>query len=560
MNTVVKTFSYSSGPAVLLDRLCQEIEFETMLNTLLKWGPDRCKLSPGARIKALVINVLSGKDPLYHVKEFYRDQDVELLFGNGVVADDLNDDALARSLDKLYEAIPWKVYSTIALHALSKLNLPLRTLQNDTTSMSLSGSYEREGELNIARGHSKDYRPDLKQIVLGLGVTPERIPILANIENGNTSDKTWNFTFIRKLRQTLSQEDWSQLLYVADSALVTKRNLKFMKRLGLRFVSRLPDLFTVSDEVKQVAWESSTWQEIGTLSQGETAAEYRLQSFQREIQGRPYRLVVIYSTNLDERKKRSLESRLKKEEERLRRALTELNQQDFHCEFDARQATEGFSKEHRSPWFDMHLDVQCVTRPTKRNSRGRPKKEDAVPMETVYVPCVQHFEQNEQAVENEKRLLSTFVLISNAEADRYSDVDLLRSYKGQEAAETRFRLLKDPQLVDGVFLKTPERIAALGIVLVMAILLYGILEYRIRKQLEEQKEPFRIPGRSRDYKPTGQVLLALLQQIKILLLQYVDHNERMLTDNAGNLARRIVEMAGYDMTIYTANSVDIKGL
>ncbi|WP_411829800.1 DUF4277 domain-containing protein [Paenibacillus ehimensis] len=52
---------------------------------------------PVCESKPLVINVLSGKDPLCHVKRFYRDQDVELLFGDGVTADDLNDDALARA-------------------------------------------------------------------------------------------------------------------------------------------------------------------------------------------------------------------------------------------------------------------------------------------------------------------------------------------------------------------------------------------------------------------------------------------------------------------------------
>ncbi|WP_127586918.1 IS1634 family transposase [Paenibacillus koleovorans] len=558
MSTPIKTYSYSSGPTVLMDRLCREIELEETLNELLAWDSKRCNLSPGARIKALILNVLSGKDPLVHVERFYRDQDVELLFGAGVTADDLNDDALARALDKLHEATPWKVYSTLAIRAMRKLGLPIGVLHNDTTSMSLHGAYEEEADLKIVHGHSKDHRPDLKQIMLGLAVSPERIPVLANVENGNTSDKTWNHTFIRKLRQTLSQEDWQQLLYVADSALITKRNLKYMKRLHLRFVSRLPDVFAVCEEVKQTAWASSgAWQEIGVLSQGPAAAQYRLQSMDRVMDGRSFRLIVVYSSNLDERKQRALESTIQKEEERLTRQIRKLEETEFHCESDARQALQGFQGEHRSEWFRWELTVEAVTRPAKRTGRGRPKKEEPSPMETVYVPKLGSFTREEAAVEAEKRLLSTFVLISNGEADRYSDTDLLRAYKGQDAAETRFRLLKDPQLVGGVYLKTPDRIEALGIVLVMALLLYGILEYRIRQQLDQQEKPFRVPGRSRDYKPTGQVLLLMLQQIKVLLIQYEDHRERLLTDNADDLARRVVEMAGYDMSIYNASPVEM---
>ncbi|SCW76364.1 hypothetical protein SAMN04487970_104253, partial [Paenibacillus tianmuensis] len=59
------------------------------------------------------------------------------------------------------------------------------------------------------------------------------------------------------------------------------------------------------------------------------------------------------------------------------------------------------------------------------------------------------------------------------------------------------------------------------------------------------------------YKPTGQVLLVMLQQIKVMLIRYADRTERVLTDNADDLACRVVEMAGYDMTIYTANPVEI---
>ncbi|WP_281885068.1 DUF4277 domain-containing protein [Paenibacillus sp. YYML68] len=90
--------------SVLLDRMSKEIEFEPTINRLLSWDEKRCKLSPGTRLKALVINVMTGRDPLCHVDQFYRDQDVGLLFGEEVTADDLNDDALARELrhDNIY--------------------------------------------------------------------------------------------------------------------------------------------------------------------------------------------------------------------------------------------------------------------------------------------------------------------------------------------------------------------------------------------------------------------------------------------------------------------------
>jgi transposase len=555
-----KVLSLNSGPTVLLNRLCEEIDFEETLNRLLPWDPARSKLSPGTRIKALVMNILTGRDPLYKVETFYRDQDVELLFGPGVRADDLTDDGLARALDKPYEASPWTVYSTLALHAVHKLHPGgLGPLHNDTTSLCLEGAYERDGTPAITYGYSKDHLPDLKRIVLGLGVTQGRIPILATVEDGNTSDKTWNHTFIHKLRRALSQEDWETIVYVADSALVTTRNLKYMARLKLPFVSRLPDLFAVGEQVKQEAWQAGQWQDIGILRQDKGAAAYQVQSFARTIKGRPYRLVVVYSSQLDARKAQSLERQIRQEEQSLQQAWTALTETAFHCEADARQAIATFGHGHPSVWFAWEADVQPMTRAVKRAHRGRPRKDEPVPMQTVYVPVLTKRERCEAAVEARKGLLSTFVLISNVAADRYTDGELLRTYKVQEVAETRFRLRKDPQMVDGLFLKTSERIAALGIVLVMALLLYGILEERIRRQMDQESTPLRFAGRSRDYRPTGQVLLETLAQIKVLLMGREEGDERLLTDNADAVARRIVEMAGYDMTMYTARPVRAVG-
>ncbi len=44
------------------------------------------KLTPGLRIKALLINILTDRKALYRIEEFYRDRDLDVLFGSGVLA------------------------------------------------------------------------------------------------------------------------------------------------------------------------------------------------------------------------------------------------------------------------------------------------------------------------------------------------------------------------------------------------------------------------------------------------------------------------------------------
>ncbi|WP_415841316.1 IS1634 family transposase, partial [Paenibacillus alkaliterrae] len=217
--------SIAAGPSQLIAALCDEIGLESIINSAVEWNPSYCKVSPGTQVKAMIINILCSRMPLYRVSEFYQEQDIELLLGPGRKAEDLNDDALGRTLDRLYDAQSWKVYSQLSLTVLRHLGLPLDVLHSDTTSFSVQGDYVNQDDLNVTYGYNKDGRPDLKQIVIGLGVTPQRLPIIGKVEDGNLDDKTWKNAFITRLRSVLSDEEWSGLTYVADSALATMDNL-----------------------------------------------------------------------------------------------------------------------------------------------------------------------------------------------------------------------------------------------------------------------------------------------------------------------------------------------
>ena len=57
----------------------------------------------------------------------------------------------------------------------------------DTTSLSF---YGEGGETLGEHGYSKDYRPDLKQMILGLVVDGDGRPIFTEMWPGNTADVT----------------------------------------------------------------------------------------------------------------------------------------------------------------------------------------------------------------------------------------------------------------------------------------------------------------------------------------------------------------------------------
>jgi transposase len=74
----------------------------------------------------------------------------------------------------------------------------------------------------------------------------------------------------------------------------------------------------------------------------------------------------------------------------------------------------------------------------------------------------------------------------------HSARDLLTVYKEQHGTEQNYGFLKDPVIVNSLFLKRPERIEALGLVLLLSLLLWRLMERQMRAHVESMGTP--LPG------------------------------------------------------------------
>jgi transposase len=67
--------------------------------------------------------------------------------------------------------------------------------------------------------------------------------------------------------------------------------------------------------------------------------------------------------------------------------------------------------------------------------------------------------------------------------------DALREYKAQQGVERGFRFLKDPMFfASSVFLKSPKRVAALGLIMALSLLVYNLGQRQLRKALVQEQE------------------------------------------------------------------------
>src|SRR6201994_2992277 len=100
----------------------------------------------------------------------------------------------------------------------------------DTTSI----YFEGEGGATLGeRGHSKDYRPHLNQIIVGVIIDQEGRPICSEMWPGNTADVTTLIPVIDRLRNRFAIE---RVCVVADRGMISAATIVALEQRGLEYI------------------------------------------------------------------------------------------------------------------------------------------------------------------------------------------------------------------------------------------------------------------------------------------------------------------------------------
>jgi transposase len=536
--------------------LLRQIGVDAVFDAMLTWDPKQCKLSPGTRLLALVLAVLFEHTALYRVEQVFAHQDLPVLFGPEVAAADFNDDALGRALDKLAAAPagPATVFTTITTRIWNHEGIPLEHLHGDTSAVAVYGQYRGSPtELHIVRGHSKEHRPDLPQIGLGYVNSPEGIPLLADVHDGNLSDNTWNHQVIDRLAQLLPDEQLRRIVYTADCKLVSPDNLLAMEHKELTWLSRLPDTYGAADRIRDLAWAADRWDAPAPVAAGPRVSRYKLCEFadvvlstdpKHPLAARRYRAIAVHSSSLQAKAQHRQVEELAAEVAALDAAP--WAEAVFPSEDTAlRQATAILNK-LRLRYHRLELAPVETSLPGKR-SPGRPRKDAPPPTpRTGYRLQAQVIPPDPDELQRRIRRAATFVLVTN---DRqHTPRELLRTYKGQqEAVEIPFHRTKALPVAP-VFLDRPERVRAMGYVLLTAYAAYAILQRRVRHRLVERHESFISWDNRLNPRPTANVVMQHLDEIRTEIVQEGTDTVRVikLTDPA----RYLLELLGVPLEMF----------
>ncbi len=173
-------------------------------------------------LELLVVNRLIDPGSEFRVHRQWFDQSaMDVLLGvDYAVAEK---DRLYRCLDRILEHRE-ELFQHLRQRWESLFNAQFDVLLYDLTSTYVEG----EAELNpkAKRGYSRDGRPDCKQVVVALVITPEGFPLAYEVMDGNTSDKTTLRGFLKKMETLYGQ---ARRVWLMDRGIPTEAILAEMR-------------------------------------------------------------------------------------------------------------------------------------------------------------------------------------------------------------------------------------------------------------------------------------------------------------------------------------------
>ena len=494
--SIVKTKVISLVMAVA-NQVINELGFvETINENAGKWDEEHWGLSPGQLAKALLLTTFTDmRSPLTHLQDRLAGLDLEYLIGREAITNSINAFNVGRALERIGDGNCNKSYEQMAMIALQKYEIPTKRINSDTTSLSFSGEFdiekmnltetEKEAVLRIEEGYNKDGRPGDAQVIVGQMVNENGIALTYSTLDGGTSDVEWNKIALDYFDE-LRTNGFTDSIYVADCKVVTEDLVRRMNsETGrIRFVSRCPANFNERLEHRMIAkaYETGNWEELGKLTDKETASSYRAASFTEDVYDSPMRLVVLESTSLIAK----AEASLAKANGKVKPIVVALEKKKFACQADAEEEYARFSGLKELKLFRHQRDIlENITEKWPPGRRGKQTKPTIIKSYQVRITLMEFDE--EQRREHYQRE-STLVLISNILPEEMTDKELLENYKGQHVVETSFRHLKQPCVASVIYLNNPKRIEALTMLLHFSLLVRAIIQFRMREGLKKHNE------------------------------------------------------------------------
>jgi hypothetical protein len=370
--------------------------------------------------------------------------------GRDVVIDGVegvSDDQLYRAMDFLLECAE-RVQESVFFSVAHLLNLEVDVVFFDTTStyfeIDVEGPGDDEdgdededdhaGDGPLRRlGHSKDHRPDLPQVVIGLAVTREGIPVRCWIWPGNTNDQS----VVAEVKRDLTGWRLGRAIYVIDSGFSGQQNLRHLRSAGGHYIAGLK-LRSGMPQTEAALSRQGRYRKIKD--------NLRVKEVRVGDGDAAERFIVCHNPAEAERDRDRRQQRVKRIEAELERLKTQRERSKTTADRDAHQRGECALRDHKT-----------LSRYLRQTKTGR-------------------LVIDREKIAAEERLDGKYLLSTSDPSLSAEDVAL--GYKQLLEAERSFRDLKGTLLLRPVFHRKDERIRAHVLICFLALVIIRVAETR----------------------------------------------------------------------------------
>jgi transposase len=548
------------GALPVVNAVLGRLGVDDLLGAYLAEPDPRVGLSSARAIGVLIRNLAVGREPLYGLAAWAAGHEAGLVGVGPGEAALLNDDRVGRALDELFVADRASLMTALSLAAIRTYRIDCSELHNDSTSLALYGAYAGATGANHggirpplpARGHSKDHRPDLKQLVWVLTVSADgAVPLTYRLCDGNTEDSTTHVGTWDRLVSLLGRADF---VYVADCKLATRDNLEHIASHHGRLLTVLPR--SRKEDERGRAWIAAgeiDWTEIarragrrrGDPDEVYWAAEAPVCSEEG------LRICWIRSSH-----KRAIDAAARTDRiERAGGGLDELTARlsAARCRLKTRvaieQAAAGIVADTGSGrWvrFEVAEHVEVTHRQERRGRPGPNTRFRRIETRRFSLS----WSVDAEAVAYDAASDGCFPFITTE--TKTSPAELLAIYKGQPHLERRHATLKGVIAAAPLTLKSDRRLDAFGFCLYVALLVHALVERQLRRAMAAKNiTALPLYPEDRDCKaPTAARVFELLDPLTHTIVRHRDRVLAITDPTLTPLQERLLTLLGTPLGAY----------
>jgi transposase len=362
----------------------------------------------------------------------------------------MDEDQAYRAMDLLVEAdTEGAVQESVFFAVAHLLNLEVDLLFFDTTSTYFERDTEETGEDAFCKyGKSKDHRDDLPQIVIGLAVTKEGIPVRVWCWPGNTNDQA----VLAEVKDDMRHWKLGRVITVVDRGFSSVDNLAYLRRAGGHYIAgmRMRD---GGDLVEQALARQGRYQ---TVRDNLRVKEVRVEG------AGDTRFIICHNPDQAIRDRTQREQAIARIEAELERIATQRQRDRERAKTDSGKASNKTQQKAAQTAEAAHVRAECALRDHPTLKRWiRQQRNGRLVIDRTKVKA-------------EERLDGKY-LLATSDPDITAE-DTALGYKNLLEAERGFRDFKSELLLRPVFHRLEHRIRAHVLICWLALLLTRVAE------------------------------------------------------------------------------------